>query len=328
MSQRFLPLLALPLFTVLAACDGASDHRLRARFVDGTAGQQQQALNGVEGLYFGELEIVAYDHRPGESVQTGTTSSGFTGSDWSHWVALANGYDEARDNVLSQNGALDFADFGDVSPPLEQAFVESVGTFEIDFLEVYMYRTGVIANGAYYGHNAELNGLDQHPLHKYPQWSSIDDTYTQPQFPGFDGVDGQDVNVLFARNDWFPEALTVVLEQEESNGYSVKSSSRTLTADQKSKLESLAAQGTTRRFYHRLVIVPFSGIDGPVVVALNGQTPADGSAVTPDELNITVNFDLTNLLAPATDLDAEPPVVAYSGDANDVPFGLSVSFAE
>ena len=52
----------------------------------------------VKGLYFGELEIVAYDYRPGETIQS---NNGFgNGEDFSYWTMLQNGYDEARDRVL------------------------------------------------------------------------------------------------------------------------------------------------------------------------------------------------------------------------------------
>src|SRR5262245_40603231 len=37
----------------------------------------------IQGLYLGESEVVAYDYRPGEAVQS---DSGFgNGTDWSYW---------------------------------------------------------------------------------------------------------------------------------------------------------------------------------------------------------------------------------------------------
>jgi hypothetical protein len=323
---------------LLAACSSSSNPnpKLSSRFVDsrGKSGTQQQSLGGLEGLYFGELEIVAYDYRPGQAVQNHAPSSGFTSPNWSYWIALANGYDNSRDNVLASSGQLDFSEFGDNAPDIEQPFIDSVGAFDIDFLEVYLYRTGLIQNGQYYGMNADLNGLDKHPLHKYPQWATIPDTYTMPLFPGFPNG-GQDVNVLFARNDWFPTALTVLIDQ---NTRKVASSSIPLTADQTAKIESLVGEGTTRRFYQNLVIVPFAGPisvgltgqtlpDGGIQGAAGGGTSASGNQFLAENLQITVNFNLSDILDASTDLAATPPAIAYKGDANNVPFGLTVTFA-
>ena len=61
----------------------------------------------LKGVYFGELEIVAYDYRPGESVQA--NSSWGSGSDWSYWVVVQSGHDAARDYVLPVGGSLEFS---------------------------------------------------------------------------------------------------------------------------------------------------------------------------------------------------------------------------
>lgn len=339
--------LILPL---LAACaDSASfDGKLGARFVD-KSGQAltslSQALTSIEGLYFGELEIVAYDHRPGEAVQASGGFGNGNPGDWSYWVALQSGHDAGRDNVLAPNQQIDFTAMnGDYARPIEQAFIDEVGEFEMDFVEVYLHRTGVIVDGKYYGMNADLNGLDKHPLHKYPQWSSIDDTFCMPVYPGF--ADGQDMNVIFARSDWFPEAVSVVVSRNGSEPPVIESATPALTADQEAKLLSLVAQGTQRRFYENLQIIPYAG---PVILDLtNGQTPPalpDGGQQEPDEaltsagnvvnaknVALSVNFDLGDILADETDLDAtengQPaPKVVYKGDASNVPFGLTLTFA-
>lgn len=299
------------------------EHRLGVRFVERsgqaqTAGRLTQALSsGVEGLYFGELEMVAYDYRPGAAVQAGQGFGFDQHPDWSYWVALQSGHDAGRDNVLEPGEQLDFATMnGDFARSLEQEFVDDVGEFEIDFFEVYMYRTGVIHDGAYYGMNAENNGHDQHPLHKYPQWSTIDDTYCMPQFPGIP-EHSQDVSVLFARSDWFPQAVVVNFHGNTggADAYTVAASSIPLTQDQENLLTSLVGQGTRRRFYDNLVVIPFAG---PKVVDLTAGTTG------PTALTVDVNFDLSDILDPATDLDI--PQVVFKGDASHVPFGLTVSF--
>jgi hypothetical protein len=321
------------MFTVaaaLAGCAGAAgEQKLAARLVgksgQALASQQLALMNGFEGLYFGELEIVAYDHRPGEAVQAsgGFGRTGGPSADWSYWVALQSGHDAGRDNVLAPGQQIDFAAMnGDFARPIEQEFVDQVGAFEIDFFEVYLYRTGVIHGGKYYGQNAELNGHTQHPLHKYPQWSSIDDAFCSPEFPGVP-ASTQDVNVLFARSDWFPVAGVVSIGGDNQT-LTIDSSTITLSQTQQELLESLVNQGTGRRFYSHLVIIPFNG---PVAVDLAGTaTPVPGATqtVAAGDLVVTVDFDLTDVLDAATDFSA--PRVVYKGDQQNVPFGLAISF--
>lgn len=339
--------LLLPL--LVACADTASfDGKLGARFVD-KSGQAltsvSQALTSIEGLYFGELEIVAYDYRPGESLQASGGFGNGNPSDWSYWVALQSGHDAGRDNVLTPGDQIDFTAMnGDYARPIEQDFIDEVGEFEMDFVEVYLHRTGVIVDGKYYGMNADLNGHESHPLHKYPQWSSIDDTFCMPLYPGFDG--GQDLNVIFARSDWFPEAVSVVVSRNGSEAPVIESATPALSAEQEQKLLSLVEQGTMRRFYANLQIIPYAG---PVTLDLtNGQTPPalpDGGQEEPDEaltsagnvvnaknVALSVNFNISDVLADETDLDASEngqpaPKVVYKGDASNVPFGLTLTFA-
>ena len=49
----------------------------------------------IQGLYFGELEIVAYQYRPGASLQTGQHFGTNGTHDWSYWVVLQSGHDAA-----------------------------------------------------------------------------------------------------------------------------------------------------------------------------------------------------------------------------------------
>jgi hypothetical protein len=225
---------------------------------------------------------------------------------------------------------------GDYARPIEQEFVDGVGRFDVDFLEVYLYRTGVLYAGAYYGMNADLNGLSSHPLHKYAQWSGYADTYCMPEFPGVP-AGGQDLNVFFARADWFPLPTVVRVHIDGVNPPVIESASPALTADQAAKLTSLLTQGTRRRFYRDLLIVPYAG---PVVLDLmNGQTPpaVDGQSGTPApsltsagnvvnarDVAVSVNFDLSDILDAASDFSV--PRIVYKGDANHVPFGLALSF--
>lgn len=320
-------ILASSLAVAVAACagTGADSSTFGTRLVDRSQGQAltDEAVQAIEGLYLGELEMVAYDYRPGDSVQASGGFGNGDPSDWSYWIPLQSGHDAGRDNVLKVGEQVDFTAMnGDYARPLEQEFIDAVGSFEIDFFEVYMHRTGVVREGEYYGMNAELNGLDRHPLHKYADWSTVPDHFCTPEYPGFPEV-GQDVNVFFARKDWFPAPVVLQMEQNGQGPATVGFSSVELTVDQETKLLSLVNQGTMRRFYDNLVIIPF---DGPVVVDLtNGQTGSgSGNTINQSNLRVTVNFDLADIIDDATDWQA--PRVVYKGDASNVPFGLSVAF--
>jgi hypothetical protein len=165
-------LAALGIGLLSAGCGGGSGGNVPTLAVK-LVSQARRALRAaertaVQGLYFGELEIVAYDHRPGQSVQN---NPGFgAGTDWSYWVVLQSGHPSARDIVLQENGAIDImalnGEYG--RQEFGAAFQSQVGRFDIDFFEVNFHRTGVVANGGYYGMNANGNGLDKHPLHRYP----------------------------------------------------------------------------------------------------------------------------------------------------------------
>lgn len=281
----------------------------------------------IQGLYFGELELVAYNYRPGAATQTGQ-SFGFNGThDWSYWVVLQSGHDTSRDNVLMPHQEIDVATLDDgFGDPPEKDFIDKVSVFDIDLFEVYLYRTGVIYNNVYYGMNADFNGLQVHPLHKYPALSSLEDHYCTPEFPG-QPTSIQDEGVFFARPDWFPQPVIVNMKQDGNTppALVIDHSSIPLTTDQENIILSLVNNGTQRRYYDNLVFIPFST---PVSVDLNGSgTPSSvpgAHQYVVGKFRISVNFDLTNIINPDTDWSV--PRVVYNGDARNVPFGLSVSF--
>ena len=319
-------LLSVPLMGfLLSGCasepkEGSPDGLLRARFSE--VGERPElrrtarsTFSQVEGLYFGELEIVAYDFRPGETVQAG---EGFGwGTDWSYWLALPSGHDAARDNVLAPGEQVDFeAMTGDFARPIESSFVDTIGAFEFDILEVFLHRTGVIYDGAYYGMNADGNGLSMHPLHKYPAWATIDDTFCMPEYPGV-APGNQDINVMFVRDDWF-SVPTQVRIGAGTSGLVVESASTPLDADQESLVLSLVTQGTQRRSYRDLLFLPYGSA---VTADLTGGVASSGSIA--GDVQVDVNFDLTDILAADTDLSV--PRVVYAGDASNVPFGLEMA---
>jgi hypothetical protein len=308
----------------------------------------------VQGLYMGELEIVAYNYRPNAAVQARWSGDSIS-KNWSHWVALQNGTTEGRDNVLKIGEAIDFDKFADGPwrSELDANFIDAVGQFQIDLFEVNLYRTGVVFSGAYYGMNAELNGHDKHPLHKYESLKVLPDHSVIPAWPGFPTDNSeQSQSIIFARSDWFPNPVSLQLRQTSgsSTRHELVWSSSELSEQQKQILLSMADEGTCRRFYANMVILPFGE---PVVIKFPPRTPApDSSTSTQEESGSSkqnstplrladslrtfdstnfkayVEFNLSDIIDSRTDLNASPPRLVYKGDANNVPFGISIRFGE
>ncbi len=278
-----------------------------------------------KGIYFGELEIVAYSYRPDEAIQSlGFGGDRVTPGNWSWWVALQSGHTDGRDNVLVPGGIIDFnALNGDYGRSLDEEYVNAVGEFRVDFFEINTYRTGIVIGEYYFGMNAEENGMEGHPLYKYPEWSSYEDYFTMPVFSGvgdFEFGSDQSLSVLFARNDWFPDP--VLIQMANTSPDTVADASITLTDNQKDLIESLVNEGTGRRFCGRFVVIPF---DGPHTYILDGTPPT----VTVDfDLSYAVNFAASDLEPESWLVPDGGATVVYNADENGIPFGLSISFDE
>lgn len=314
---------------VLAGCNllgSGQAGAIRVLFREGDATRSPGASGSVQALYFGELEIVAYHHRPGEPVQTGGFASGHGNADWSHYVVVQSGHPAARDIVLFSDGAVDFDELNDsYAPEISREYLDAVGVFTIDFFEVNLFRNGVVIDDTYYGAHAEGNGFDGDHLYRYPEFSEIARHHADTRVDGFPQYD-QTHNVLFVRSDWFPEPVQVRLDYEDDR-FEATWSSRPLSQFQQEILESLADGGTRRRFYANLVVVPYGQ---PRSFAIG-----DGETV-----DVTVRFDFSDAvdLGPSrTDLEAIRTVewgqhghqdiyLWFGTDENGVPMGLEVTF--
>ncbi|TVQ21220.1 MAG: hypothetical protein EA383_17355 [Spirochaetaceae bacterium] len=316
---------------LLGSVFGAQDIFLNVRFSETNPSSSSllRASTTTESddpsvLYFGELELVAYSYRPGESVQNHQSRSGFSGSDWSYYVALASGYDWSRDILLSRGSQIDFSEVaGTDTPDVSEQFVNEVGSMRVDVFEAYLHRMGVVIDGEYFGMNAELNGLDWHPLHRSADLGEIPDFFADTYFQGFDDPD-QNLNVFFVSNDWFTTPGRIRLQSTDYTNTELEVRDHTfddgLSTEQESFILNLVNDGTTRRFYTSVVIVPYGA---PVYIDFSQSTP----------LNVDVQFDLSGSVDwDQTDLEAlresswTDGNLYFSADDNFIPFGLSVSF--
>ncbi|OJT21936.1 hypothetical protein BO221_24605 [Archangium sp. Cb G35] len=333
--MRLLPLLLLTAVGATACDDSSQSEKwaLTTRLVDSdmsraagasTAPSARSALAArsslVHGLRMGELEVVAYDYRPGQAVQLnanfGYGTNGMGSTEWSYMSPLLSGHDSARDILLQNNGVVDLSVLANdaiLGPPRPgDPFLTQVGAFDIDFLEVHFYRTGMlydlgglgnVADFHYFGMDADNNGLNKHPLHRYPPFASVGDSYAEPVFPDWKAKSVaptgrvQAMSVLFSRRDWFPEARVVELEPSGMGGtnpfigiaYDSLAASRPLSTTQKNYLLSLANEGTQRRGYDRFVIVP---MDGPVRIEFDKNAAASAPL---DPRVAPKNFDAANI---------------------------------
>ncbi|MEQ1877610.1 MAG: hypothetical protein ABL958_13280 [Bdellovibrionia bacterium] len=278
----------------------------------------------IGGLYFGQLEIVAYNYRPGETVQRWEPNNGFSGTDWSYWVLLQSGYDQSSDIVLKPNDRLDMSSlYVQLNPPVDEDFINEVGQFSIDFLEVSIYRPGLIYSDELY-----YNGIVSNPdsLYKYSEWSGVNKYQCYPGIGGFAGFPGHgmandptqrvsDFSIVFARDDWFPNPVLVYFDSRTTIG----ASSPALTADQSAKLISLVSQNTQRRNFEHFLIVPYSLVSVALSPNILGHGPQASAAAE-------VSFDFSILLEAGATFSGATSVIKFSRDANNIPFGTSLTF--
>jgi len=320
---------------------------------------------GLGAIYFGEIEAVAYNYRPGQSVQNSVSTGNFpdtdlypggTGADWSYWVIIQSGYTASRDNVVKVGSKLDVSALNPLPQAPSDAFQTSAGQFGVDFVEVYAGNVGAVYDGGagYQFYGKKTTGVDGaaggDPLYKITTDVVYTTTKTQTttKYPnGAGGYTGSLTNVsfLFARNDWFPSATVVTMNARDGTTHlqTVASASPALDAtaiasangkNQQQILESLTSQGTNRRAYGTLIVVPIAQFNGPLTVkfptasAIAGLGSRSGETVAANnptlwaddvQFSIMMAIDTVNGGIDATGL---PTDLEFKGAT--VPFGLDL----
>lgn len=330
--MRNFSLLLLIITIMLASCSlfNPDFGEISAEFIEGgsqrniSTKSMTNQTEEISGMCFGELEIVAYQYSPGFASNSGVSGGFASGVDWAHYIVLQSGHPAARDIFLESGGIVDIAALNDTYDfSLEDDFAANFDSFSIDFFEVCVFRSGIVIDDKYFGMSAKLSESQEHPLHNYPELTDIPTYYRETNISGFPSSN-QSFSVFFSRSDWFPEPALVTLSEDEDGVFHFLSSNINLTDTQKEYLESLATNGTYRRFYGNLVIVPY---DGPVKFAVTG----DGEGMENPVAQVKFNFD--NLLSDETYEDfADDQFIdadtIYYKLVNDIPFGLSIDFIE
>ncbi|MBM9576982.1 hypothetical protein JWG45_07425 [Leptospira sp. 201903070] len=272
----------------------------------------------LQGVYFGELEIFAYDHRPGEADQEGNFGSG---KDWSHWAVAPSGYEESRNNILKAGEQINPNWYHS-----ERRQRLSERDFEIDAFEIAMFNTGIVYNNEYYGEYiynfGEDTDIEVDPLTKYPEWKGIPKHRVWPTFTGFTSPYNI-VSVIFIRNDILTSAANVEIQWNQQNTIpSIGNTSRSLSAEESNFILSLVEQGTRRRHYLNLVLVPY---EGPFTFTFNGESDEAKKRYAWQDYEIAVSFDLSNGIdTDPNKTDLNIPKILFAADSRNVPLGLKM----
>ncbi|RHX87330.1 hypothetical protein DLM75_17690 [Leptospira stimsonii] len=272
----------------------------------------------LQGVYFGELEIFAYDYRPGETNQEGNFGSG---RDWSHWAIAPSGYEESRKIVLKAGEQIN----PEWYPASRRQRMTTGRDFEIDAFEIAMFDTGIVYNNEFYGeyyYNEGGSTKEVEPLTKYPEWSGIPKHRVWPTFSGFTSPYNI-VSVIFVRSDILTGAANVQIQWNQENTFpSIGSTSRVLTSEESNFILSLVEHGTKRRFYLNLVLVPY---DGPYTFTFDGESDESKKKYAWQNYEINVSFDLGNGLdTNPANTDLSIPKILFGADARNVPLGLKM----
>ncbi|XDD49270.1 hypothetical protein AB3N59_12715 [Leptospira sp. WS92.C1] len=282
----------------------------------------------LQGIYFGELEIVAYDYRPAQLFPNGRGAGRREGdTDWNYWVIALGGTTQARYNVLEVGKQID-PDWhsGDIFGPRINI------DFEIDAFEIDMDRVGVIYDNTFYGeldppHEIEVGLGETNFLYKYPQWSQIPKHYCNPKFSELT-YHYTNTHVIFVRNDIVATPVNVRMAyDEEADGYAkdkIVDSTRTLTDEERNFLLSLVNQGSAYRAYDNVILIPY---EGPWTMTQSGESNEEKKIYSVNDKEILVKFDLSNAIDtdPAkTDLSLFEPKIRFASDAQGIPLGLKL----
>ena len=309
----------------------------------------------ISGMYFGLLDIVAYQYSPGFiDIDWGATWDGNKyGSpqpDWAHYSILSDSYAEARDIVLLNGGVIDLAALNPYKFTLGEHFMNNFNDFSIDFLEVNISSPAVFFNSILYGMNWAGNTEWEEEfrifLHeKYPELNEFDIyNFDFPYYAILEGFPEIDIgfSIVFARNDWFPEPVSVRLSGWGGYGsnepYTYEWSSKPLTDHQKELIEGLASNPRASWGRRSHFIIPYSymysfGVNGPVRLAVN----ENGDGLKNPEFRISFNFSkllttetYNNIISNGQWNQAsggEYPAFTFSS-TNGIPFGLTANVVD
>lgn len=155
----------------------------------------------LDGVHIGHLAITAYEEtKPNEFRSFYVTSN-------------VNYYDTA-DLFLKPAETIDLTALSVPDNP-------NTATFRMDFLCVEAQGMGVVLDRVFYGcplpmlpPSSPMDTLTTHPLYKYPEYDGIPTYSKSIRLEGLERAENETVNsaqinILYARNDWFPEPMLV-----------------------------------------------------------------------------------------------------------------------
>jgi len=323
------------------------NNRIGAKFVTHTSSKKNVSRSitnqteEISGMFFGDLEIMAYQYSPGfvnTDIFLYPNNGPYDGydhnggyihpKDWAPYRILA--YGNKSIFILPNGGEVDLSEF---EHPYQiiytPQFTDTWDNFNIDFFQVSVQYIGVVFNDILYGQdvwapdsiNGSYNLLEwlrlEHPTLK----KSIKTPVYIEGFEYHPGGPNMAVNIpftiLFARSNWFPEPVFVRLFSWENNA--VQWSSKTITEHQKNMLVSWANNAAFGILGSNinLLIVPYGEL-------VKFAVKEGSTGMKSPEFRISFNYE--KLLTTASYNNISDGVIFSA--TNDLPFGLSVSINE
>jgi len=346
-------LIVFALMLILAGCEGSKSAKfvptIGAKLIGGSSSssitksvdREVASTPQIDALGMQQLEIVAYQYSPGYTDDSGFANKGII-NNWAYDVICQGGLVQSR--IVESGKTVDITDFtnGYVTP-ISDKFIATHSSFSVDFLEVYIHVPGIFVNNYYYGE--EAGGNDFSYIKTYAQFANVIPVYCASSTSAFLGQTNC-INALLARSDWFPNAVAIKLEPAQSAvGYEITSVIGDLsgiiifadgsTISQKDMILSMVNNGTERRSYDTIFIVPYGA---PVQVA----TTENGVGIKNPQANIVFNFDWSSMITPATQSAIENgTIIMHSSNetmlsgspvvfqvTNNIPLGMSCTITD
>ncbi|TGM57819.1 hypothetical protein [Leptospira adleri] len=319
---------------------------ISVEFSGGSSASQNQRSNEsnesnrVQAMYFGQLRIYAHSYQPEKGKELYSVSINKPGEakpvlNWTTAVILDEVFNSAgnsvKDNLIQNSEVVNIESWMDPSilkyvNSRFQTYLNEVTNYKIDFLELNIYRAGLILDNVFFNYVTGTQNETKNYLYKYPEYSSLPMTAFQSSAAGgllfCDACDTDLASasvILLARREHIDSTLFVKMNFRDyvTWDYDLEYS-RTVSDKERNIIESLVKH---QRIVHygrgflRLIVIP---ADLPVV-------SRDGSGISPEDLAIRIKFDLTKVVDfDPSKTDLSIPKITFARDANSVPMGLSV----
>ena len=309
-------------------------------FLDKSTSLKSEVTSNVDVLYFGGLSIVAYHYRPGQAIQNRVGDAAYYEGkplNWSYFLFVSPGYEEARSVLLNKSGEINIADYLHVSYNdavwdfVDKKYVEQVDTFKVDMFEVRLDGSAVLKNNKFYGCSPCMVADSANFRKKYPTYSNRNKYMAYTYWKGIDTISGS-ISIMFVNDAYISTPLQVKVRNYKNTGetgwldsYVIDKTTRTITdAERNFILSFLNENGYLINSYQYINFIPFN--------TNKVWTFSSNNALN----EIKVAFNLDEIIDPKTNITGIEELGAvnqlpfdtlfYKANSNFIPFGLEIQF--